>query len=233
VLKSHTELSLSLAGVLDTQGARMLNPYRSCVTAQDKIVASRRLRAAGIATPRAWVTGDFRLLAGVVRDTPLIIKPHRGHRGEGIRIIRRPEELERLPSPDGPVIVQEHLAGHGEDLKVYVVGEHVVAVRKTFSPTSFAHAGIPCAISRQIEAMARRCGAVLGLGLYGLDLVETGTGPVVVDVNYFPGYKGVPNAAPLIADYIDEYARGRLSLEMPPFTETATHVEEPVGPSRR
>jgi hypothetical protein len=30
-----------------------------------------------------------------------------------------------------------------------------------------------------------------------------------VDVNYFPGYKGVPGAAELIADYIYRYAVAR------------------------
>jgi hypothetical protein len=35
-----------------------------------------------------------------------------------------------------------------------------------------------------------------------------------VDLNYFPGYKGVPNIAPLIADYIEAYARGRVDLAL-------------------
>ena len=38
------------------------------------------------------------------------------------------------------------------------------------------------------------------------------SGPVVVDVNSFPGYAGVPGAAKVIADYIDGYAHGRHSL---------------------
>jgi glutathione synthase/RimK-type ligase-like ATP-grasp enzyme len=60
VLKSHTELSLSVAGVLHARGARLLNPYPSCIATQNKIVAARRLRAAGVPTPRCWVTGDRR-----------------------------------------------------------------------------------------------------------------------------------------------------------------------------
>ncbi|MGH9799104.1 MAG: hypothetical protein ACRD82_01970 [Blastocatellia bacterium] len=51
--------------------------------------------------------------------------------------------------------------------------------------------------------------------MYGLDIIESDRGPYVVDVNYFPGYKGVPNAAGLIADYIDDYASGRVSLKLP------------------
>ena len=66
-----------------------------------------------------------------------------------------------------------------------------------------------------MRAIALRCGQVCGLGLYGLDVVESQCGPVVVDVNYFPGYKGVPDVAPRIADYIDQYARGHYGLRWP------------------
>jgi hypothetical protein len=37
----------------------------------------------------------------------------------------------------------------------------------------------------------------------------------VVDVNYFPGYKGVPGAAAQIAEYIDGYAHNRHELALP------------------
>lgn len=233
VLKSHTELSLSLAGVLDTQGAAMLNPYRSCTTTQDKIVASRRLHAAGVPVPRSWVTGDLALLGHLLEETPLIVKPHRGHRGAGITIVRNRSELGSIASMGAPAIVQEYLEGSGEDLKLYVVGEEVFAVRKPFSEASFTVPGKPVPVTRELRRVALACGRILGLGLYGVDLVETAEGPIVVDVNYFPGYKGVPDVAPLIADYIEDYATGSVSLSLPeleahPF-EAAAH---PVGPAR-
>jgi hypothetical protein len=31
---------------------------------------------------------------------------------------------------------------------------------------------------------------------------------LVVDLNYFPGYKGIPGIAPVIAGYIEGYAKG-------------------------
>ena len=215
LLKSHTEMSLSLAGILHDQGARLLNPYPSCIAAQDKIVASRRLRAAGVPTPDSWVTGDLAQLAPIVAERPLIIKPYRGHRGAGIRVVRSPAELAALPQPDGLVLVQEFTPGAGEDLKVYVVGDDVFAVRKEFSETSFTRAGRPVPVSDEVRAIALRCGQAFGLGLYGLDVIESPAGPVVVDLNYFPGYKGVPNVAPLIASYIEGYARGQHALDMP------------------
>lgn len=212
VLKSHTELALSLAGSLDAQGARTLNPYRSCMAAQDKIVAFRLLLGAGIPVPATWVTEDLRLLREVVEARPVIVKPHRGHRGHGVHIVRSPRDLDEVPAPEVPVVIQEYVEGEGEDLKVYVVGDEVFAVRKVFSADSFARPGRPSPVDSEIRDIALCCGRVFGLGLYGLDLIEGSEGPIVVDVNYFPGYKGVPDPAPLIADYVAAFATGEIDL---------------------
>lgn len=224
ILKSHTELSLSLAGILHGQGARILNPYLSCIATQDKITVSRRLQLAGVPIPRSWVTGDFNLLQEVVKEHPLLIKPYRGHRGIGIHIVHTPAELQAVPHSETPMLAQEYIQGTGEDLKVYVVGEEVFAVRKTFSASSFTQAGRHSPVSPEVRDIAQRVGKALGLGLYGLDVIESPNGPVVVDVNYFPGYKGVPNIAPLIAKYIEEYANGTLELSLPQNPQVAEKV---------
>lgn len=215
ILKSHTELSLSLAGILHSQGAAMLNPYLSCIATQDKITASRRLYAAGVPTPSCWVTDDLSLLKPIVAEQPLLIKPYRGHRGMGVHIVNSAAELAALPRLDVPVLIQEFIPGSGEDIKVYVVGEEVFAVSKPFSIDSFTRPGRPYPVSPALRAIALRCGKAFGLGLYGLDVIEGPNGPVVVDLNYFPGYKGVPDVAPLIAQYIEDYVNGNTALHPP------------------
>jgi ribosomal protein S6--L-glutamate ligase len=215
ILKSHTELALSLAGALFTQGARLLNPYPSCALTQNKIVVSRLLAEAGVAAPRSWVTYDYELLRPVLDTTPLVIKPYMGHRGAGVHIVRTQDDLSRVPAPEVPMIVQELVEGDGEDTKVYVVRDQVFAVRKAFSETSFTQVGRPVPVSDDIRRMALATGVACGLALYGLDVIESPRGPYVVDVNYFPGYKGVPDVAPLIADCVDDYAQGRFTLTPP------------------
>jgi ribosomal protein S6--L-glutamate ligase len=216
VLKSHTELSLSLAGALHARGARFLNPYPSCAATQNKIVAVRRLRAAGVPVPRTWITGDLALLRPIVRETPLVVKPYLGHRGVGVHVVRSAAELSRIPTPEGAFVAQEHVEGDGEDVKLYVVGEEVACVRKPFSAESFTVPGRPAPVSAELEEIALRTGRALGLGLYGLDVIEGPDGAVVVDVNYFPGYKGVRGAAASIASYVERYALGEIELELPP-----------------
>jgi glutathione synthase/RimK-type ligase-like ATP-grasp enzyme len=138
-----------------------------------------------------------------------------GHRGAGIYLCRTPEDIDKIPPPTTPVIIQEAIAGHGEDLKIYVAGEEVHGVQKPFSETSFSVPGRPVPLSDEVRELSLKVGKVCGLGLYGLDIIESDRGPFVVDVNYFPGYKGVPNAAGMIADYIDAYAQGKTSLTPP------------------
>lgn len=220
LLRSNTELSLSIAGVLYTQGARLLNPYPSCVAIKDKIIASHILQAAGIQTPRSWVTGDLNLLFPIVEKIPLIVKPSRGFHGRDIHIVSTSKDLVNIASIEEPMLVQEYVKGTGEDLKIYVIGKGVFATRKAFSPSSFTRPGQPCTISKEVRNIALRCGEVFGLGLYGLDIIESSNGPVVVDVNYFPGYKGIPNAAALLADYIKRYALGDHSINLTTFEFT-------------
>lgn len=221
LLKSYSDLTLSVAAILHAQGARILNPYPSCIAARDKLVAVRRLREADIPIPRTWAGSEHELVARVLGTTPLVAKPSRGLHGAGVSFVPSGAGLPDRCVDGGPTIFQEHVAGSGEDLKVYVVGEEVFAVRKPFDSASFSRPGRPCPVDDGVREIALRCGAAFGLGLYGLDLVEGPDGPVVIDLNYFPGYRGVPHAAALVADYIHGFGRGQHDLWLPALTAAA------------
>jgi ribosomal protein S6--L-glutamate ligase len=211
LLKSYTDLGLSLAGILHRQGARILNPYPACAVLRDKVETAWRLRAAGIPAPRTWATGDPALLSSHLEDGPLIIKPARGVHGSGVCVVRSRRDLRRVrerlgPAPGQPLVAQHLVNGAGEDLKVYVSGERVFGVRKAWSETSYREPGRPRDVPPEARRIALRVGQAFGLSLYGLDLIETRSGPVVVDVNYFPGFRGVPSASAAVTDEIDRFA---------------------------
>jgi hypothetical protein len=50
-------------------------------------------------------------------------------------------------------------------------------------------------------------GALFGLDIYGVDVVQTPEGWVGIDINDFPSFGGVPGAAVLIAKFILQIAR--------------------------
>ena len=198
ILKSHTALWLSLAGILDSQGAHIMNSYAACVAANDKIAAERRLEAAGVPTPHSWVTGDLSLLSSVCEQRALIVKPYIGGRGVGVVKVQGRDELAAIPAPQQPMLVQEFVPG--DEIKVSVIGDQVYGVRKVETPDGSQR--VECPISDEVREIALRCGEVFGLTMYGLDVIEGPDGPIVIDVNYFPSFKGIPHAAELLASHI-------------------------------
>ncbi|PYM05033.1 MAG: hypothetical protein DMD82_12545 [Candidatus Rokuibacteriota bacterium] len=214
ILKARTELPVSIAGVLHQRGARILNPYPSCVMILNKIVATAMMRHAGIPAPRSWATADPSLLhfVAAAERKPLVIKPFNGIHSQNVMVANSSDELEDWPVTVGPMLVQEFIEGCAQRFKVHCVGEQVFATCKPFSLGGHHEPGRPLEVSDAVRDIAVRCGKLFGLGLYGLDVLIAAGGPVVVDVNPFPGYKGVPGIAKVIGDYIAAYARGRVSL---------------------
>src|SRR5437763_16516074 len=85
LLKSGSDLALSLGGALHALGAATLNPYPTVAMMRNKIIVTRVLQAAGLPTPDTYVTMKREDLVSLLESGPLIIKPYRGSRGEGIR----------------------------------------------------------------------------------------------------------------------------------------------------
>ncbi|HTM09151.1 MAG TPA: hypothetical protein VL754_12240 [Verrucomicrobiae bacterium] len=199
-LKSDGEMALSLATVLDGMGARILNPLDATLLAKDKVTAAYLLARADIPAPIAFAAPAAAEFQARLTRGPLILKPHRGYHGAGVRVARSGADLASTNYP-GVVFAQDYLERARVDLKVYAIGEQIFGVRKAFSRESFLHEGESAPLSNEIIGIARRIGAIFGLELFGLDIAEAGCGPRVVDVNYFPGYRGVPDAARLLTDY--------------------------------
>lgn len=206
VLKSHTELALSYAGAIGAQGTPVFNPYSACLLAQDKVAASCRMRQVSVPTPDTWLIDHPGKAAGLLAEGPLIIKPYRGHRGMGVHKVTTLEELNAVPRASVPLIAQRYVHGRGEDLKVYVAGPHVWAVRKKFDSMSFTRPGQPVMVAAEVKEIAARIRTGFGLELFGYDVIESPDGPQVVDINYFPGYKGCQDPAPRIAESIERFA---------------------------
>lgn len=112
-----------------------------------------------------------------------------------------------IPVPRSRVVqtylVQPFVPNDGTDHKLYVIGDHVSGLLKP-SPLLAGHLSsgavftVPDDLTRLALATRRAC----RLDLAGVDVVLGPDGPVVVDVNAFPGYRGVPGAAAAVADLV-------------------------------
>jgi ribosomal protein S6--L-glutamate ligase len=209
VLKSETPLALSLAGALAAAGARVVNTFRASNLTRDKVAATAVLAAAGVPVPPSWTTGQPAMLRPLLAEGPLWLKPQRGTRGTGIRRATDPLDLDEQAPPTDPhglplpLFAQREVPTSGRDLKVFAAGETLWAISRPFPARSLQEKiGTPAPLPSEIEAAALACGRTLGLELYGVDFLLSEDRFFVVDVNAFPGYKGVADAPQAVADYL-------------------------------
>jgi ribosomal protein S6--L-glutamate ligase len=202
VLKSETPLALSLAGALTVAGAQVLNSFHAV-----------NLARSGVPVPPSYTTGKSFLLRPLLEEGPIWVKPQRGTKGAGVRRMALPPELDTqqecldtygLPLP---FFVQKEFPSSGKDLKVYVVGDRTWATERSFPAiTQSQKTGITAPVPHHIREAALACGRVLHLELYGVDFLVSKEGFAVIDVNGFPGYKGVDEAPAALAEYIHRRA---------------------------
>ncbi len=228
LFKSHSPLAESLAAAAHYRGAKVLNGYPETMKVRDKILTCTMLLQAGIPTPRTFVTDSIESLRPVVREMPIIVKPYRGRRGQGIEICldeagfdelikRRASEADIDDDGGGGedgtalgerlIFAQEYEEHEPFDYKAYAVGDFVHTIRRIFpAKTKEEKLGTPVEDDPELNDLIRRCGKLFGLELYGVDLIKTPKGYSVIEVNCFPGYKGVPQGGSRIADFVTEHA---------------------------
>jgi ribosomal protein S6--L-glutamate ligase len=204
ILKSGSEAAMALAWALDLEGARILNPYPAVAMMKDKIIATRRLQREGVPLPATYIAESAERFADLLDEGPLVIKPYRGgSQGRGVRIVRERSELNDMESA-GVLFAQRYHQPDGRDRKIYRIGDHVFGVMRVWPPKTYEDKlGEPFEVSPEMREITLGCGRAFGVDLYGIDIVLSEGASYVVDINTFPGFKGVPDAARLLADYIE------------------------------
>ncbi|WP_157630374.1 ATP-grasp domain-containing protein [Kribbella catacumbae] len=206
-LRHLSTWQLAALGQRQAGPVRFCNSVASTAAVRDKELACSLLAAAGLPLPltmtaRTWA--EVRSFAG----SAIVVKSTEGSGGRDVLLLPdgRPPAIAPFP---GPYLVQEFVSGNGVDYKLYVVGSRVAGVLRRWPAMALQDKlGTPFAPSAEQRQIALVVGEALGLELFGVDILME-TGPVVVDVNAFPGFKGVTSAPAWIADYLATLARGR------------------------
>lgn len=212
VLKSGSAAALHLASSAEAWGIPCVNGSDATRVAQDKLASSLMLQDAGLPIAPshvAWlggVDGVGSLPSGLeaLSWEKLLVKAARGSRGVGLWTAEAGELPSLLPSlSPGPYLLMGWVPHVGDDLKVFVAGAWMTAIERPFpAKTLEEKRGRPVDIPAGVEEIVRSTGDVLDLTCYGCDLVVGPAGWTVVDVNAFPGFKGVDQAAEAIASVI-------------------------------
>ncbi|MFG2874494.1 RimK family alpha-L-glutamate ligase [Streptomyces sp. NPDC048337] len=223
---------LTLLEAAAAAGLTTVNDARSIRGVRDKALAAAIGRARGLPLPPTYAAARPELLGEIpAAEYPLVVKPADGSSGRAVHLVSSPERLAAmLPSlaGEGLLIAQPYVPNSGTDIKVYAVGGELFATERC-SPLhpdpSVRERRVP--LTAEVAAIAAQVGAVYGLDLYGVDVLLGPDGPVVVDVNDFPSFRQVPDAAARVARAVLGLARTGGSP--PPPARSAQSYALPVS----
>lgn len=194
--------ALSSLAPLEQAGLPCCNPVDASLAAQDRRRVLQQLSAAGLPVPPWTQVMSWSEVLDLAGEQPVVVKAIDGSRGRGagVAFVGENDRTSEAPFP-GPYILQKQVDHDGWDHKVYVAGHGCRGLLKPW-PRRDAISVQPFEPESRMASLAGEVGQVLSLTVYGVDFLEAKTGPVIVDVNVFPGFRGVPQAARLISGHL-------------------------------
>ena len=195
---------------------------------RDKLRSLQILSRHDIGIPRtAFVRNRKDVLPAIERvgGAPVVIKLIEGTQGVGV-ILAESDKIaeaiiETLHGAQQNVLIQKFVAeSKGKDVRAFVVGDRVVAAMRRVAQgqefRSNVHRGgkaEPIELTPEYEATAVQAAQILGLRVAGVDMLESNSGPQVMEVNSSPGLEGIEGATELdVAGAVIDYIAGRVNL---------------------
>jgi len=204
---------------------------QAIVRSRDKLRSMQILSRAGVGMPKTAFTNysaDVPAMVSQVGGAPVIIKLLEGTQGLGVVLAESEKAaqsvIEAFHNLKARIIVQEFIAeSKGADLRAFVVdGEVVGAMKRQGKEGEFRSnlhrggVGTLVKLSRAEKAAALLATKALGLGVAGVDMLQSKRGPLVLEVNSSPGLEGIEKATGQdIAGRIIEYTANLAAKKKP------------------
>ncbi len=196
---------------------------QALVRSRDKLRSLQVLSRAGLGMPKTVFSNYSKDVAGLidyVGGAPLIIKLLEGTQGLGVVLAETNNAaesvIEAFNGLQARVIVQEFIKeAKGADIRAFVVDGNVVGAMKRQGKEgefrSNLHRGGSASIIKLTddeENAALKAAKSMGLGICGVDMLQSSRGPLILEVNSSPGLEGIEEAtkediASIIIRYIE------------------------------
>ncbi len=173
---------------------------------RDKLQSLQCMNRAGLPIPRTAVIAQPKALfsaVNVVGGLPVVIKLVRGTQGKGVVLAKNlataAAVLDKVHRASRQALVQEYLAeSKGRDTRIIVVGDLCIAAMERIAADGDFRANLHrggSAISITPDAatskLAIAAAKAHGLGVAGVDLIQSQRGPLLLEVNSSPGLEGI------------------------------------------
>jgi len=215
--------------ILEAEGLRVVNSFRTLLIGGDKLLTSLELVKAEIPTPKFVVafTAEGALQALSEMGLPAVVKPVVGSWGRLLALLKDYEHAKAIfehreylePILHNIFYMQEYIDKPSRDIRSVVIGDDVVASIYRYAPpgewrTNVALGGRAeaCELSDDQEELVLKAAKAINGEVVGVDCLESNRGLLVNEINTTVEFKGAYSAtrvdiAGKIAEYLIEEAR--------------------------
>jgi len=197
---------MDLLQKLQRLGMYIVNPPLSIERSVDKYHTLALFEEHGLTVPRTVVTESLEEALEGFRDLggDVVIKPLFGSRGIGSTRVTDRDVAERLFRAivfyHGVLYLQEFIPHGDSDVRAFVVGDRIVAAMHRVGAdwkTNVSLGAKPVALnpSDELETLAVEATKILGCKIAGVDILESDKGPVIIELNSQPGWRGLQTVA--------------------------------------
>jgi len=182
---------------------------QALIRSRDKLRSLQILSRAGLGLPKTIFMDYSRDTEGVIEavgGAPVVIKLLEGTQGLGVVLAENKKAaqsvIEAFHGVKTRIIVQEFIKeAKGADIRAFVIDGNVVGAMKRQAKEgefrSNLHRGGTAEVvtlTRQEEITAIKAAKALGLGVAGVDMLQSERGPLIIEVNSSPGLEGIERA---------------------------------------
>lgn len=206
---SVTFYGLAVVRQFEKNGVLSTASSRAIARSRDKLHSLQLMNSSDLPIPNTTVVASQEEIWPAIQAAgglPVIIKLIRGTQGRGVFLASEIHTVESLWNTmhrlKEQMLIQEFVEeSKGTDLRIIVVGSRcVAAMKRTAAEGEFRsnlHRGgsaIPTTLDPATRQLAVRACQAHGLGVAGVDIVQSNRGPLVLEVNSSPGLEGIERA---------------------------------------
>jgi len=199
---------------LQRLGLYVINPPEAVEHCVDKYDLLAILEENGIPVPRTAVTENVSeaLKAFNELEGDVVVKPIFGSRGIGSTRVKDSEVastiFRAITFYHGVIYLQEFVHHGFSDIRAFIVGDRVIAAMRRVAnswKTNYSQGARPepLMLDKTMEEMAVKSAKLIECKIAGVDILESPRGPLLVEVNSQPGWRGLQSVTRVnIADEI-------------------------------
>jgi len=207
---------------LQRLGLYVINPPEAIEHCVDKYDILTILEENGIRVPRTAVTESVNAAKKAFTELggDIVVKPLFGSRGMGSTRVTDLEIASTVFSAvtfyHGVIYLQEFVPHGSSDIRALVVGDRVIAAMRRVADgwkTNYSQGARPVftELDKTLEEKAVKSAKLVNCKIAGIDILESPKGPLVVDVNSQPGWRGLQSVTRFdIAGEIVEFVLSEL-----------------------